>query len=149
MSNYTKLWSFIVTSTIWSEPSETRIVWVTMLAITEPGGYVAGSIPGLARLANVSLKECETAIATLLAPDPYSRTKDNEGRRIAEADGGWMILNYLKHREAASVERRRELTAERTRRYRLKKQGKDASGLPLPTRPKPQSPTGESTDNQG
>lgn len=106
--SYTKLFSTIVTSTIWSEPASTCKVWVTMLAVVDRRGHVMSSIPGLARLANVSLQECEAALATFLAPDPYSRTKDNEGRRIAEIDGGWLLLNYAKYREKMAEADRRE-----------------------------------------
>lgn len=106
--SYTKLFSTIVTSTIWSEPASTCKVWVTMLAVVDRRGHVMSSVPGLARLANVSLHECEAALATFLAPDPYSRTKDNEGRRIAEIDGGWLLLNYAKYREKMAEADRRE-----------------------------------------
>lgn len=95
---YTKLFNTIVTSTIWQEDKDTKILWITMLAIADFEGKVEGSIPGLANLAGLSIGETKTAIDKLMAPDPYSRTKDNEGRRIAEIDGGWIILNYAKYR---------------------------------------------------
>jgi len=114
MSGFTKLFSSIVTSTIWSEDDKTRIVWVTMLAISDRCGFVAASIPGLAKLASVSIEDCKAAIEKLSSPDTYSRTKEHEGRRIAERDGGWLILNYLKYREA-------ERAAERTVYFREQK----------------------------
>ncbi len=94
--NYTKLFSSITESTIWGEPAGTRLVWITFLAKCNKHGEVFGSIPGFARLSNVTLEECEQAIATLLAPDKWSRTPDNEGRRIESIDGGWRILNHSK-----------------------------------------------------
>lgn len=123
MSNFTKLWSSIITSTIWTEDSDTKVVWITMLALSDSGGYVAGSIPGLAGVARVTIDECERAISKLLAPDKYSRTKEHEGRRIQECDGGWMILNYVKHREAISVEQRRAANRARVKRHRDRKKG--------------------------
>lgn len=124
MSGYSKLWSHIVTSTIWTEDDKTRIVWITMLAMSEVSGYVAGSIPGLARLANVSVKDCEIALGKLSSPDSYSRTKDHEGRRISDSDGGWIVLNYTKHREAIAIENRKAADRARAKRYRDKKKGK-------------------------
>jgi len=43
-----------------------------------------------------------------MAPDPYSRTKDHEGRRIKECDGGWFVLNGEKYREKMNEDERRE-----------------------------------------
>lgn len=105
---YTKLFSSITASTIVSEPLATRWLWVTMLAMADSSGDVHGSIPGLARIANISLEDCEAALARFLGPDPYSRTKDNEGRRVEEIDGGWKLLNHAKYRKIRSAEERRD-----------------------------------------
>lgn len=94
---YTKLFSSITESTVWSEPAGTRLVWITMLAKCNRSGEVFGSVPGLARLANVTVEEAQTALETLLAPDQWSRTPDHEGRRIAAIDGGWRLLNHAKY----------------------------------------------------
>jgi hypothetical protein len=115
---YTKLFSSIVTSTVWSEDHETRIVWITMLAMADKNGEVQGSIPGLARIAAVSLDGCRNAIRKFLSPDEDSRTKDDEGRRIEEIDGGWHLLNYGKYREMASKEEQVAKATARTQRYR-------------------------------
>jgi hypothetical protein len=120
MSGYTKLFNSIVTSTIWTEDDKTRIVWITMLAIADKNGEVQGSIPGLARIAGVDVESCRTAIGKFLSPDPDSRTKDDEGRRIEEIDGGWSLLNHQKYREMASRDEQREAEAKRKARYRAK-----------------------------
>lgn len=99
MPGFTKLFSTLVTSTIWREDHVTRVVWITMLALSDRWGYVAASVPGLAAMANVSVDDCRRAIARLKSTDPDSRTKDHDGRRIADADGGWNLLNYAKYRE--------------------------------------------------
>ncbi len=105
---YTKLFSSITESTIWSEPAATRLVWITFLAKCNKHGEVFGSVPGVARLANVSMDEAQAAIATLLAPDKWSRTPDNEGRRIESIDGGWRILNHAKFDAIRNAEERAE-----------------------------------------
>lgn len=99
MSGYTPLFSSIIASTIWRESKETKIVWITMLAMADARGVVEASIPGLADMAKVSLDECKAALVVLSSPDEYSRTKDHDGRRIEEVDGGWCILNIAKFRE--------------------------------------------------
>lgn len=108
LEGYTKLFPSIIASTIWDEPNHVRIVWITMLALSGPRGEVAASVPGLAHLARVTREECEEALAVLMAPDPYSRTKDHDGRRIEEIEGGWRILNREKYRDMMSAEYRRE-----------------------------------------
>lgn len=122
-TTYTKLFSSIVTSTIWREDDKTRIVWITLLAIKNRHGEVAGSIPGLAALANVSIPDCEAALQRLSSPDPYSRTKENEGRRIEAIEGGWRILNHARYRNAMSEEERRAYQADWQRKYRQRKKG--------------------------
>jgi hypothetical protein len=117
---YTKLFNSIVTSTIWTEDDKTRIVWITMLALADKNGEVQGSIPGLARIAGVHVDDCRAAITKFLSPDPDSRTKDDEGRRIEEIDGGWSLLNHQKYREMASKDESREAEAKRKARYREK-----------------------------
>jgi hypothetical protein len=118
MPNYTKLFSSIVTSTIWTEDDKTRILWITMLAICDQHGEVHASIPGLARIAGLSVEDCETAIRKFLAPDVYSRTKDFEGRRISEISGGWELLNHAKYRRMASKIDHDESNAARQARHR-------------------------------
>ena len=120
MPGFTKLFSSIVDSTIWREDPCTKVVWVTMLAKADKIGYVCSSLPGLADAARVSLEECKHALALFLAPDEYSRTKDFEGRRIMEVDGGWVLLNYLKYRKTQDEDEVRIATAERVRKHRAK-----------------------------
>lgn len=105
---FTKLVSSLPESTVWCEPYPTRIVWVTMLAMADRKGRVWGSVPGLARRSGVELQECEAALTTFLSPDKHSRTPDNEGRRIAVIDGGWVLLNYAKYRAMRDEEGRKQ-----------------------------------------
>lgn len=104
---YTKLFSSITESTVWGEPYATRIVWVTMLAMVDAQGKVYGAVPGLARRANVTLAEVEAALAAFLAPDPYSRTRDEDGRRIEAIDGGWRLINHAKYSAVRNEDERR------------------------------------------
>ena len=117
-TNYTKLFSSLITSTIWSASHPTRVVWVTMLALADKNGEVHATIPGLARMANVTIPECEEAVNQFLAPDPYSRTPDDEGRRIEPIEGGWALINHGKYRLMASKEDEKKANLERQRRFR-------------------------------
>lgn len=128
MNGYTKLFNSIVASTIWSEPDETRIIWITMLAMANQRGVVETSIPGLAVLARVHVDKCREAIATLESPDLDSRSQEYEGRRIQKVDGGWLILNHAKYRAKLSADERREYKTIKQREYRMKTPV-DKSGL--------------------
>ena len=117
------LFSSILSSSIWSADDQTRIVWITMLALADENGVVFGTIPGLSAMARVSIEDTEKAIKNLESPDQYSRSPDYEGRRIAKADGGWLILNYKKYITKAKIMARKEyLKAYCAKYYRHKKE---------------------------
>lgn len=120
MSGYTKLFSSIVASTIWREDDKTRIVWITMLAMADKHGVVEGSIPGLADIARVTVEECRASISNLQAPDPDSRSREEDGRRILPVDGGWRLVNHGKYREKMGSAERREYLKNKQREYRAK-----------------------------
>jgi len=101
MSRYTPLFDSLVMSSIWDEDNETRILWITMLALANSEGIIEGSLTGLAHSARLTIESCQKALEKLKSPDPYSRTKQDEGRRIKEVEGGWLVLNHKKYREKA------------------------------------------------
>jgi hypothetical protein len=120
MSGFTKLFNSILHSTIWSEPNHVRILWITMLAMANKDGDVAASVPGLAKMAGISLEETEDALARFQQPDKYSRTPDFDGRRIQATDGGWHLLNHGKYRALMSAEERREYNRRKQAERRAK-----------------------------
>lgn len=101
---FTKLFASITDSSIWSEDDATRIVWITMLAMADRHGYVGASVLGLAARSRKTVAEVEAALDKFRSPDPYSRTRDYDGRRITDVDGGWVLLNYEKHRDVVDAE---------------------------------------------
>jgi hypothetical protein len=124
---YNKLFTKILDSSIWLEKHTTRIVWITLLAAKDKDGYAHFSaLENLAGRARVTLKEAETAVATLTSPDPNSSDQEFEGRRIERVPGGFIILNSQKYGRIRDYSMSREQTKERTRRWRDRKSG-DAS----------------------
>lgn len=121
MTGYTKLFSTIIHSTIWQEPLDVKVVWITLLALKDRDGRVSCSVPGLASAAGVSVEQAEAALAKFRLPDKYSSTKENEGRRISDCEGGWMILNHYKYQEAMSLDDRRAYWALKQREARARK----------------------------
>lgn len=117
---YTKLFSSIIGSSIWLEDDQTRLVWITMLAMADRNGEVVVSVPGLAKFSGVSLEATERALEKFMSPDPHSRTKDDEGRRIEPIEGGWALLNHAKYRAMASKDESKQAAAIRQKRFRDK-----------------------------
>lgn len=115
---YVKLFQKILDSTIWLEDHATRIVWITLLAMCDENGLVDAPMPAIANRARVRVEECEAAMMKFQQPDPYSRTPDNDGRRIEKAEVGWLILNHRKYREMMSLEHRREYKKLKAQEYR-------------------------------
>lgn len=123
VTGYTKLFSSIVHSTIWRQPDHVRLVWVTMLALSDRHGEVHASMPGLADAARVTVDQCEAALKHLSGPDLHSRTKDHGGRRIEPCEGGWSLLNHALYREKMSADDQRAKARERQRRKRARDKG--------------------------
>lgn len=95
---FVKLHKKILTSSIWEQSPATRLVWVALLVSADPDGLVSVSRDAVWRLANVSREEALSALEVLESPDPYSKTKSDDGRRIEEVEGGFLVLNYVKYR---------------------------------------------------
>ena len=130
--SYTKLFNSIINSTIWTENDKTRIMWITMLALADKNGEIQASIPGLARAASVSIPDCESAITKFLAPDPYSRSPEDEGRRIEKIEGGWALLNHSKYRALASKDDSKSANLKRQQRFRERKERNSLNALVTP-----------------
>lgn len=118
MSGYAKLFGDIVDSSIWNEEPEICKVFVTMLALCDRDGYIRGSPGWLADKAKVRLDVCERSLKKFEAPDPTSRTPDNDGRRIERLPDGWLILNYIAFRDRLTDDQRHSSSRDRVRKHR-------------------------------
>ena len=121
---YNKLFSKIITSSIWLAPDPTRIIWITLLATMDQDGIATyASVANLAHTARVDFEQTKEAVAILEGPDPDSSDTDNDGRRIERLPGGWLVLNAEKYRKIVSREVARERTRERVAKHRARKAG--------------------------
>lgn len=122
---YAKLFGSILSSSIWSEDSDTCKVWVTLLAMQDREGFVFGSVSGLARVTALPRDKVQAVIEKFLGPDPDSsdltRVPEREGRRIEVIEGGWKLLNANFYRELRDDEERRLKDRERQAKHREKK----------------------------
>src|SRR5277367_999230 len=119
--SFAKLFSSITESSLWSEPTHVRVLFVSMLARADATGFVEAAQPGLERLANLTAKEVAEGIIVLESPDPCSKNPANEGRRVLKVPGGWMILNYEEYRNRRGDEERREYMRHYMQDYRKEK----------------------------
>jgi len=125
MAGYTKLFSKILNSSIWNEDDKTRILWVTILAMSDQHGYVEASAGALAHQARITRDEFDASILKLESPDPDSSSDDYEGRRVSKVDGGWIVLNYTKYRSKLLNTKENEQARERMRKHRAKLKGEE------------------------
>ena len=106
MNGFTLLWGKILESSIWvKESKETRLVWITMLAMKNADGMIFASVIGLADRAKVTVDECREALRIFLSPDPDDTSKIENGIRIREVQGGWQIVNHDLYRFSTETKR--------------------------------------------
>lgn len=121
-NGYAKIFSSILASSIWAEDDRTRLVWITMLVMSDENGTVRSSVPGLAHMARVPIADCEVAIRKFLSPDPHTLTAAHEGRRIEALEGGWRLLNHEKYKLLMGAEERRAYWRQKKRQSKLEYQ---------------------------
>jgi len=111
---YTKLFRSIFDGSLYGQ-FEALTVFMSMLALADHKGVV-DVVPGkLAASLGCDLAFVTKGIEQLMAPDKYSRTPDNDGRRLVpllNEDGeprpfGWQIVNYAKYRAIRNEDDRR------------------------------------------
>jgi len=93
-------------------PWEALVTFQQLLVLANDNGEVDMTPSAIARVTTIPKEIIERGIEALCAPDPESRTPDEEGRRIvllSEHRGwGWKIVNYLKYRAIQKEAERRE-----------------------------------------
>lgn len=112
-----------------------------MLAMADRKGRVWASIPGFANRARISIEQAQDALRVFMSPDKFSRTKEFDGRRVEEIDGGWRLLNYEKYRAI-----RDEETIKESKRNYINKRRREENAKPvqpdlIPPKPPKSSPT--------
>jgi hypothetical protein len=148
---FVKLDTRILNSTLWFE-RDARELFITALLMAEPRetqeplpqlkvdaikytgftvppgwyGFVAAAGIGIIRQSGMDRKPGMKALADLGNPDIESRSKDFDGRRLVRVDGGFIVLNYMKHRERDAT------VAERMRRYRARQKELQGNDVTLP-----------------
>lgn len=100
----------ILDSSVWEESAVVCKLWVTLLLIgSEPGrrGTADMTPRALAARACMTLEETTAALDVLMAPDPRSRSRNADGRRLELLDParswGWRLVNWEKYEKAQAA----------------------------------------------
>lgn len=147
MAGFVKLDCGILDSTLWLD-KDARDVFITALLLATPMeiqeemptfdvttgepidftvppgwyGFVHAAAPALAHRAMVDIAVGKEALQRLSEPEAASRTPDFEGRRMVRVKGGFVILNWERHRN------RDYTSTERSRRWRERQKALAAAG---------------------
>ena len=122
--SFLKLDKDFFTSSIWfmGDPDELK-VWLYLLYKADYGnGIVRDTLPAIAFSCQITIERAKEILATMAGPDPHSRSKQYEGRRISiQDDPEWQItvLNFEKYQAKDHG------SAARQKRYRERKKTED------------------------
>ncbi len=142
---FVKLDTKILNSTTWMDPDACK-VFITALLLAEPFevrepmqtinvydtnpaefvvpvgwyGFVPAAGPAIVHQAMIEDEAGMAALQRLANPDPGSRTPAHEGRRLVRIAGGFIVLNYIAHRD------RDHSVAERQARFRARQKERNA-----------------------
>lgn len=137
---YCKLFASLYQGTLRGRSNEI-LVFTNLLAHAGRDGTVDKHFRAIAEETGLTIDEVREAVAVLEAPDPESRSPDENGARIIRMDEhriwGWRIVNYGKYRAIRSEEDRAEQNRLAQERWRNKnKQSKPASAESKRDKPK-------------
>lgn len=92
--------------------ADAQLVFIFLFCHCDHEGFVEAHPAGIAAKTGIPLDRVENTIDLLESPDPKSRSKEEEGRRIIPLDGdhvsGWKVVNYKYYRDLRRQEDRRE-----------------------------------------
>jgi hypothetical protein len=109
-------------------PWEALVTFQQLLILSDPKGFVDMTPDAISRRTTIPIDIITKGLAVLEAPDPDSRTPDEEGRRILRLDShrnwGWRIVNHEKFHAMRTNEERRDYMRnyQKERRSKLRKQ---------------------------
>jgi len=101
---YTPLFDTLTTGTLSGKWPDIGL-WPILLSMANKYGEIDVTPNYIAGITGLPLIEVIDCIERLCAPDPYSRSKSMEGRRLVNIDPdrpwGWRIVNFEKYRNRA------------------------------------------------
>ena len=112
--------------------ADAQLVFIYLLAHCDSEGFVEHVQDAIAHATGLSVDRVKAALAVLEAPDPQSRSAEEQGRRIVRLDEhrdwGWWVVNFARYRALRDEEIRREQNREAKRRQRSRANGDMLTG---------------------
>jgi len=103
------------------------ITFQQFIILCDADGTVDMTPSAISRRTGIPIEHIKAGIEILENADPYSRTPDEDGRRIAHIDEhrpwGWYIVNHNKYKKLIDSDTVRAQTRERVKKHRDKKKG--------------------------
>lgn len=129
---YGKIFESLYTGSMVGAGSPVFAVWGYVIANMKPDSEVGSQVELNPRLLAYILGDTEEvvqgAIDKLCAPDPESRTKEAEGRRLIRlGQYAYQVVNGPKYHAIKHAEQQRESARERKRRQRARLPGKSST----------------------
>jgi len=125
---FAKVFEQIYDSSI-AEDYNCRRMFMDLLVLADPTGAVDMTHEAIARRTNVPFDEVVRYVTLLCQPDPKSRSKMEEGKRLVpldkNRDWGWKIVNYQHYRKLKDEEARRSYFRDAQRKSRANKKKKE------------------------
>ena len=129
---YGKLFKSMYDGTLYGR-WQALVTFQQFVILCGPGGVVDMTPQAIAARTSIPLDIIQQGIGELEQPDPYSRTPDEEGRRIERLDDhrpwGWRIVNHDKYRAMLTAEQKREADRERIAAKRARDKKRDNGDL--------------------
>lgn len=148
---YVKLFASIYQGTLRGD-SNGLLVFTNLLAHCDSEGFVDIHPRAIADEVGLPADAVRAALDRLEAPDPESRTPDENGRRIVRVSDhrawGWVVVNYAKYRSIRNEDDRRAANRDAVARHRAKKRAEQSGAITVMpvinvSRGKPRSSQGE------
>lgn len=104
MTGYTPVFDSVFQGTLCGKWPDTG-VWLCLLALADRHGHIDMTLPYISAVTGVPVSTLSECIDRFMRPDPHSRTRDDDGRRLRLLDDsrswGWIVVNHGKYREKA------------------------------------------------
>ena len=121
---YGKIFDSIYDGTL-AEDWRALVTFQQLIVLCDADGMVDMTPQSIARRTGIPIEHIIAGIEVLEKSDKYSRTPDEDGRRIELIDShrpwGWHIINHEKYKNMRDADTIRAQTRERVRKHREKK----------------------------
>jgi len=130
---YGKIFDSIYDGTL-VEDWRALVTFQQFIVLCDSDGVVDMTPSAISRRTGIPIEHIKAGIELLEKPDPWSRTPDEEGRRLLRLDNhrewGWQIVNHQKYKGLQDYDTVKQQNRDRQRRRRANQnEATDSNGL--------------------